>query len=178
MEGDNNIVQLATENDELADYKQKLIDEFKQTISNSHGYKDMEELKIEIPDDILLKMFANNKNSEKTVLEDYEKSVNDKCHQNAVVDKQVDIIDGTHTVIIKSYVSNYSDDRYLYNYIKIYDKEKNNILVEFFDVTANNEVVISLLNHLVMTDDELNLKYTDSLTYRRKLVTAIESLWD
>lgn len=167
-------------------HKREFINSLKLQIQQETGQND---LNIEIHDDIMnciIKSHADKEylnfgggtNSEKR----FNESVSKNCSANPVIFKENLIQNGEYKIIVKGYVSNYKNfktrNSFLYYYYNLIDLNNGDNNIENWEVVSDNEITRNILEHLGMSDQELELKYMSSYEYRKKLCDSIDIFWD
>lgn len=145
---------------------------------------------IVIPDEIMKKIadYEEQEKNDKTYLnfegkteleKRYACIVHDNCDKELMSTETV--FNLNNKIIVKANISKYQNYRtnapFIYYYIRM-EGEEGTTLCETYEVIADNKVTETLLDFLRKSDDELNLKYIDSMQYRKSIYKSIDLFWD
>ena len=112
----------------------------------------------------------------------YNESVTKSCQEIPIILKEVIIENGNYQINVKAYISKHSNKNtgmaYLYYYYRLYEIKNKDNSIENWNIVSDNIITRSLLETLGKTDEELNIKYTDSYTYRTRICDSIDLFWD
>lgn len=166
--------------------KQEFIESIKNLIQEQTGQDD---IKVEIPDEILQQIMESEEDKshleyegETEAEQRYNKSVDKSCLEKPIISREEIIQNGDYKITVRVHQSNYNNSRtdnaFLYYYFKLEDLKDSNNNLENWEVVSDNEVTRSILEFLGKSDEELNIKYTTSYEYRKKLCESIDMYWD
>lgn len=166
--------------DEYKNNRELLINEITASIDNSTCIFD-ESSKNEIINNITQRIIDNTEQNASIILkplfEIFEENIKKNCvFNNPIILKNDIILKNGYTITVHCYNSAYDEQKFLYYYYKLKSNDNNDV-TENWDIVANNQITLSILQHISMTDDELTV-FDDPIDYRKKLCSAIDSLWD